>query len=254
MFPIYYAFNMSTLSDKEAYSYPPRFYPGFNLFSNLKSAWNTVNMGRLLFNSAFISTLVAFVKIILAILAAFAFTYFGNFKGKFIFFSAILVTHMLPLPVRIVPTFELMKAFQWVNKYQALTVPFFASATGTLLFRQLFLTVPKSLSDAATIDGAGPLRFLWSILIPLSKTNVGALFLIEFIYMWNEYLWPLIITNSNDMKVVQKGLKMLLASEAQAADWNIIMAGTMLALLPPLIILLLFQNTFMVGFGLKEEK
>jgi sn-glycerol 3-phosphate transport system permease protein len=116
------------------------------------------------------------------------------------------------------------------------------------------MTVPHSLADQARIDGAGPMRFLFKILIPLSKTNVGALFLIEFIYIWNEYLWPLIVTNSNDMRVVQIGLKMLLASEAMAADWNIIMAGTILALLPPLVILMIFQNTFMVGFGLKEEK
>ncbi|HRW93568.1 MAG TPA: ABC transporter permease subunit [Thermotogota bacterium] len=254
LFPIYYALNMSTLSDSEAYSYPPRFLPGSHLFQNLSRAWNTVHMGRLLFNSAFISGTVALAKIFLSILAAFAFTFFGEFKGKFFFFAMILVTHMLPLPVRIVPTFELMQTFRWNNTYYALTIPFFASATGTLLFRQLFLTVPASLADAARIDGAGPLRFLRSILVPLSKTNVGALFLIEFVYMWNEYLWPLIITSSNDMRVVQIGLKMLLASEAQAADWNIIMSGTLLAMLPPLIILLVFQNTFMVGFGLKEEK
>jgi sn-glycerol 3-phosphate transport system permease protein len=147
-----------------------------------------------------------------------------------------------------------MRSFGWINSYYALTIPFFASATGTLLFRQLFLTVPPSLSDAARIDGAGPVRFLISVLIPLSKTNMGALFLIEFTYMWNQYLWPMIITNSNNMRVVQIGIKMLLASEAQAADWNIIMAGTIIAMLPPLLVLLIFQKTIMEGFSLKEEK
>jgi len=254
MFPIYYAFTMSTFDEKEAYSFPPKFIPSIHAFDNYATAWKTVNMGRLIFNSAFISITVALAKIFLSMLAAFAFTYFGNFKGKYFFFAVILITHMLPLPIRIVPTYELMRTFGWVNTYRALTIPFFASATGTLLFRQLFMTVPSSLSDAARIDGAGPMRFLFNVLIPLSKTNVGALFLIEFTYMWNEYLWPMIVTNSNNMRVVQIGIKMLLASEAQAAEWNIIMAGAIIAMIPPLIMLLLFQKTFMEGFSLKEEK
>jgi sn-glycerol 3-phosphate transport system permease protein len=254
MFPIYYAFTMSTFNEKEAYSFPPKFIPSIHAFDNYATAWNTVNMGRLIFNSSFISITVAFAKIFLSMLAAFAFTYFGNFRGKYFFFVIILITHMLPLPIRIVPTYELMRTFGWVNSYRALTIPFFASATGTLLFRQLFMTVPPSLSDAARIDGAGPMRFLFNVLIPLSKTNVGALFLIEFTYMWNEYLWPMIVTNSNDMRVVQIGIKMLLASEAQAAEWNIIMAGAIIAMIPPLIMLLLFQRTVMEGFSLKEEK
>ncbi|TYB96654.1 MAG: ABC transporter permease subunit [Kosmotoga sp.] len=254
IFPVYYAFTMSTFNSKEAYSFPPRFLPSTHIWENYKAAWTTVNMGRLIFNSSFISVAVAVAKIALSILAAFAFTYFGDFKGRFFFFTIILITHMLPLPIRIVPTYELMRSFGWVNSYYALTIPFFASATGTLLFRQLFLTVPQSLSDASRIDGAGPIRFLFSILIPLSKTNMGALFLIEFTYMWNQYLWPMIITNSNNMRVVQIGIKMLLASEAQAADWNIIMAGTIIAMLPPLLVLLIFQRTIMEGFSLKEEK
>ncbi|HAA86205.1 MAG TPA: ABC transporter permease [Kosmotogaceae bacterium] len=254
MFPIYYAITMSTLSLRQSYSYPPRFIPSVHAAQNYKTAWNTVNMGRLILNSSYISVVVSVAKISLSILAAFAFTYFGDFKGKFFFFGAILITHMLPLPVRIIPTYELMKAFDWVNSYRALTIPFFASATGTLLFRQLFLTVPTSLSDAARIDGAGPMRFLTSILIPLSRTNIGALFLIEFTYMWNEYLWPMIITNTPDMRVVQIGVKMLLASEAAAAEWNVIMAGTIIAMIPPLVILLVFQGTLLRGFALKEEK
>ncbi|MBO8166564.1 MAG: ABC transporter permease [Thermotogae bacterium] len=254
IFPVYYAFTMSTFNSKEAYSFPPRFLPSTHIWENYKTAWTTVNMGRLIFNSSFISVTVALAKIGLSIMAAFAFTYFGEFKGKFFFFTTILITHMLPLPIRIVPTYDLMRSFGWINTYYALTIPFFASATGTLLFRQLFLTVPPSLSDAARIDGAGPMRFLVNVLIPLSKTNIGALFLIEFTYMWNVYLWPMIITNSNNMRVVQIGIKMLLASEAQAADWNIIMAGTILAMLPPLLVLLIFQKTIMEGFSLKEEK
>lgn len=254
LFPVYYAFTMSTFNSKEAYSYPPKLVPSTHIMDNYKAAWSNVKMGRLIINSSFISIVVAVGKMSLSIMAAFAFTYFGEFKGKYFFFAVILITHMLPLPIRIVPTYELMRSFNWVNTYQALTIPFFASATGTLLFRQLFLTVPTSLSDAARIDGAGPMRFLWNVLLPISKANLGALFLIEFTYMWNEYLWPMIITNTDNMKVVQIGIKMLLASEAQAADWNIIMAGTIIAMLPPLIILLIFQKTFMEGFSMKEQK
>ncbi|MGJ8453828.1 carbohydrate ABC transporter permease [Pseudothermotoga sp. U03pept] len=254
MFPIYYTFVMATLNSVESYSYPPRFVPSSHLFENMKEAWKSAEMGRLMFNSAFTATVVASAKICFSILAAFAFTYFGDFKGKYLFFGLILITHMLPLPVRLLPTYDMMKSFGWVNTYYALTIPFFASATGTLLFRQLFLTVPSSLADAARIDGAGPMRFLWHILVPLSKTNMGALFLIEFNYIWNEYLWPLVITTTKEMRVVQIGIKILLASEAQAADWNIIMAGTIMAMLPPLIMLLIFQRTFMEGFSMKEEK
>ena len=160
---------------------------------------------------------------------------------------------MLPLPVRIISTFQLMDTLNWVNTYYALTIPFFASATGTLLFRQFFLTVPPSLSDAARIDGAGPMRFLTWILLPLSYNNLVALFMVEFVYMWNEYLWPLIVTTSNEMRVAQIGIKMLVATDAQA-EWNVIMAGVILVMLPPLIILLLLRNHFMRSVTFGQEK
>ncbi len=253
-FPVIYAFLVSTHTFQESFAFPPKFYLGGNLLANYASAWRRVDMGRLLLNSTVISIAVAAGKIVLALLAAFAFTYFGNFRGQYFFFILILITHMLPLPIRIVPTFELMEDFNWINSYYALTIPFFASATGVLLFRQFFLTVPTDLADAARMDGAGPMKFLTRILVPLSKTNMLALFMIEFIYMWNQYLWPLIVTNSNEMRVVQIGLKMLLAGEEQAAEWNVIMAGTILAMIPPLILLLLLQGSFVKGFAMREEK
>jgi sn-glycerol 3-phosphate transport system permease protein len=253
-FPVIYAFIVSTLSFQDVFVYPPRFLPGSHAVANYIAAWKNINMGRLLFNSTFISVAVALGKIVLALMSAFAFTYFGTFKGKGFFFVIILITHMLPLPIRIVPTYELMRDFNWLDTYYALTIPFFASATGVLLFRQLFLTVPSSLCDAARVDGISPMGFLGRILIPLSKTNIAALFLIEFIYMWNQYLWPLVVTNRNDMQVVQTGLKMLLAGQAQAAEWNVIMAGTVIAMLPPLILLFLMQSSLVRGFSLQEEK
>ena len=170
--------------------------PGSSFVENVAFAWNRVNMGRLLLNTMYISISVALGKIILSIIGAFAFVYF-DFRFKAFFFVMILITHMLPLPVRIVPTFELIDQLGWINTFNGLTIPFFASATGILLFRQLYQTIPPSLADAARIDGAGPLQFLWSIVLPISRTNIAALFLIEFIYMWNQYLWPLIIANSD---------------------------------------------------------
>jgi sn-glycerol 3-phosphate transport system permease protein len=252
-FPVVYALLVSTFDFQQVFVYPPRLLPGTSFLRNLVLAWNKVHLGRLLTNSLIISVAVAFGKIALAVLAAFAFTYFRDFPGKTLCFVVILITHMLPLPVRIVSTFQLMDSLGWVNTYYALTVPFFASATGTLLFRQFFLTVPTSLSDAARIDGAGPMHFLTRILVPLSYNNLVALFMVEFVYMWNEYLWPLIVTTSNDMRVAQIGIKMLVATDAQA-EWNVIMAGVILVMVPPLIILLLFQKHFMQSVTFGQEK
>lgn len=254
VFPVVFAFIVSTHTFQDSFVFPPKFHPGTSIIHNYATAWSRVNMGRLLFNSTFMSVLVSVGKIVLSMLAAFAFTYFGEFRGKPLFFILILVTHMLPLPIRIVPTFELMDDFGWINTYYALTIPFFASATGMLLFRQFYLTVPTDLCDAARMDGAGPMKFLWKVLFPLSRTNMMALFMIEFIYMWNQYLWPLIVTNSNEMRVVQIGIKMLLAGEEQAAEWNVIMAGTIIAMIPPLIVLFLLQSSFVKGFTMRQEK
>jgi sn-glycerol 3-phosphate transport system permease protein len=252
-FPVLYALLVSTFDFQQIFIYPPRLIPGTSLLENVRLAWTKVGLGRLLANSFLISISVALGKIVLSILAAFAFTYFRDFPGKNLLFVVILITHMLPLPVRIVSTFQLMDNLGWVNTYYALTIPFFASATGTLLFRQFYLTVPQSLSDAARIDGAGPMRFLTRILVPLSYNNLVALFMVEFVYMWNEYLWPLIVTTSNEMRVAQIGIKMLVATDAQA-EWNVIMAGVILVMLPPLLILLLFQNHFMRTVTFGQEK
>jgi sn-glycerol 3-phosphate transport system permease protein len=252
MFPVFYAAILSTQSPSEYYHYPPDLTPGSSLVQNYRTAWQRANLGRLVANTTFIAMTVSIGKIFLSIMAAFAFVYF-DFRGKAFFFAMILITHMLPLPVRIVPTFELMDEFGWVNTYYALTIPFFASATGVLLFRQLYQTVPPSLADAARIDGAGPLQFLRHVLIPVSRTNIAALFLIEFIYMWNQYLWPLIVANADTTRVVQIGLKQLVATDA-AVDWAVVMAGTVVAMIPPLIVLLILQGTLIKGLALQEEK
>lgn len=252
-FPVLYGAVVSTQAFQDLFSYPPKITPGNAAPDNYLAAWQKAGMGRLLLNSTLMSVVTALGKIVLSLMAAFALTYFRDFPGKTVLFVLILITHMLPLPVRIVPTYQLMQALGWVNTYYALTIPFFASATGTLLFRQFFLTVPASLSEAARIDGAGPLRFLLTILVPLSLNNIAALFMVEFVYMWNQYLWPLIVTTSHQMRVVQIGIKVLVATDAQA-EWNVIMAGVMIAMLPPLLVVLALQRTFVRSLSLSAEK
>ncbi len=252
-FPVFFALVTSTLSLQESYQYPPKLIPGNQFMNNLKEAWERVNIGRLFFNSTLISVVVAIVKTILALLAAFAYTHF-KFRGQGLLFSICMITQMLPLPVRIIPTYQLMASFNWINSYYALTVPFFASTTGLLLFRQFYMTVPADLPDAARVDGAGPMRYFWQILIPISKTNIAALFVIEFIFMWSQYLWPLIVTTTREMRVIQIGIKMLLASEQIAPEWNVIMAATVIAMLPPLIVLLVLRKSFVEGIAMQTTK
>lgn len=252
-FPVFFAMVTSTLSFQEAYKYPPKLIPGNQFINNLKEAWERVDIGRLFFNSTLISVVVAIVKTILALLAAFAYTHF-RFPGQGLLFSMCMITQMLPLPVRIIPTYQLMASFNWINSYYALMVPFFASTTGLLLFRQFYMTVPADLPDAARVDGASPMRYFLQILVPISKTNIAALFVIEFIFMWSQYLWPLIVTTTGEMRVIQVGIKMLLASEQIAPEWNVIMAGTVIAMLPPLIVLLILRKSFVQGIAMQTTK
>jgi sn-glycerol 3-phosphate transport system permease protein len=252
-FPIIYAFMVSTLNVNEVYTSPPKLQFGDNMINNYREAWQRSNMGKLLFNSAFISIVTAVGKIILSLSAAFAFVYFGDFPGKNILFVMILITHMLPLPIRIVPTYQLMDNLGWLDTYYALTIPFFASATGVLLFKQFYMTIPESLLEASLMDGITPMRFLWSILIPLSKSNIVALFTIEFIWVWNQYLWPLVTTNSANVRVVQIGLKMLIPSDAQP-EWNVIMAALIIGVIPPLLVYLTLQKSLVEGFAMQQDK
>ena len=252
-FPVFFALVTSTLSLQESYRFPPKLIPGNQFMNNLKDAWERINIGRLFFNSTLISIVVAIVKTILALVAAFAYTHF-KFRGQGLLFSLCMITQMLPLPVRIIPTYQLMASFNWINSYYALMVPFFASTTGLLLFRQFYLTVPRDLPDAARVDGAGPMRYFLQILVPISKTNIAALFVIEFIFMWSQYLWPLIVTTTGEMRVIQIGIKMLLASEQIAPEWNVIMAATVIAMLPPLIVLLVLRKSFVQGIAMQTTK
>ncbi|HEU68080.1 MAG TPA: ABC transporter permease subunit [Candidatus Acetothermia bacterium] len=252
-FPLYFALVMATLSHQDAYAFPPKLLPGREFWTNVTEVWHRVNLGRLMLNSTVVAVAVTVGKIVLSILAAFAFTHF-RFRGRLLLFPLSMITQMLPLPVRIVPAYGLMASFGWLNTYYALIIPYLASTTGLLLFRQFFLTVPDELPDAARVDGAGPLRYLVSVLLPLSKTNIAALFVIEFVYMWNEYLWPLIVTTDPHMRVAQIGLKMMITSERTAAEWNIIMAGAVLIMLPPLVVLVAMRRQFAQGIAMQSTK
>jgi len=251
-FPLYYAFVISTQTLSQVTSLPPRPWPSTALFSNYAEAWQRAHMGRLLLNSAIVALGVAFGKIAISLLSAFAIVYF-NFRGKQVVFWMIFVTLMLPVPVRIVSTYQVISVLGWVNTYWGLTVPLMASATGTFLFRQFYQTMPDSLAEAAQLDGAGPMRFLWSILLPLSKANMAALFVILFVYGWNDYLWPLMITNTPEMRTAVIGIESLVPRTSQLPEWNVAMAAAMMVLLPPVGVIVVMQRWFVKGL-IESEK
>ena len=228
--------------------------PGPQLVENYQQSLETGEGARvrgtpalvMMRNSFIMAMIIVIGKITISLLSAYAVVFF-EFPFRMFFFWMIFITLMLPVEVRIIPTYAVIADFGMVNTFAGLTIPLIASATATLLFRQFFLTVPDELVDAAQIDGAGPMRFFWSIVLPLSRTNIAALFVILFIYGWNQYLWPLLITTSRGMETIVIGIvKMIGTGEAQT-DWNIIMATAVLALLPPVIVVILMQRWFVKG-------
>jgi sn-glycerol 3-phosphate transport system permease protein len=251
-FPLYYAFVLSTQTMEEVMVTPQKLLPSSHLLDNYIKIWNRVNMGQLLFNSAVLALATSLGKIAISILSAFAIVYF-NFRGKQIVFWMIFVTLMLPVPVRIISTYQVISELGWVDTYMGLIIPLIASATATFLFRQFYLTIPDELVDAAKIDGSGPLRFLWSVLLPNSGPSIAALFVVMFIYGWNQYLWPLMATNSEKMKVVVVGIASTIPTGTQPPEWNLVMAVAMMALIPPVLVVLFMQRWFMHGL-LETEK
>ncbi|HBG15701.1 MAG TPA: carbohydrate ABC transporter permease, partial [Firmicutes bacterium] len=223
MMPILLGISISFQPRSQVFSYPPSLLPKTLYFGNFFEAWKMINLGRLLFNSLLASFIVMIGKLVLGVTSGYAFSHF-EFKGKNILFFSVLITLMLPMQVRVVPLFELVSRLGGANSYSGLVLPFLASATTTFLMRQHFLTIPRELMESAQIDGCGPLRFLLTILIPLSGPSMAGLATVNFLAMWNAYLWPLMIINSDKMKTAQLGIKMLFAS-AREREWGIIMAG-----------------------------
>lgn len=251
--PIWIVLVTSTQRMEDVLSAPIPMWFGDRAFENYAAVLgvgvqgsHTGPVARMMLNSLVMALAIAIGKITISLLSAFAIVYF-RFPGRMLAFWTIFLTLMLPVEVRILPTFEVVANLGLLNSYLGLTVPLIASATATFLFRQFFLTVPEEFTEAARVDGAGPLRFLWSILIPLSRTNIAALFVILFIYGWNQYLWPLLVTTSEDMYPVVIGIKRMLAGGDAGNEWNIVMATALLAMLPPAFVVVVMQRWFVKG-------
>ncbi len=228
-------------------------WPGTALFTNVKTVLTEglVSTGgepvaRMLLNSLLMAMFIAAGKIILALSSAFALVYF-DFPFKRLCYALIFLTMMLPVEVRIVPTFQIVASFGWLNTYAGLTLPLMASATATFLFRQFFKTISTELVDAAKLDGAGPVRFFVDILLPLSKPQIAALFIIMFVYGWNQYLWPLVMTTDTSMATIVMGIRYLAGVADQIPQWHYIMTVTLIALLPPCLVVITLQRWFEQG-------
>ena len=253
-FPVYITFVASTHTAQEIVQAPMPMLPGSHLVQNYKDALfgtgagmgSNAAVGRMMFVSLVSALLITVGKISISLLSAFAIVYF-RFRFRMIFFWAIFITLMLPVEVRIAPTYKVVADLGMLNSYAGLTVPLIASATATFLFRQFFLTVPDELVEAARIDGAGPMRFFKDMLLPLSATSIAALFVIQFIYGWNQYLWPLLVTTDESMYPVVIGIKRMISGGDAQNEWNLVMATAMLAMIPPALVVMLMQKWFVKG-------
>ena len=253
-FPLSRALVASTHTAADIVRAPMPLLPGGEMWANYKAALfgsgklgSNTNVVHMMWVSFVTAIIITVGKIAISLLSAFAIVYF-RFPFKMLCFWAIFLTLMLPVEVRILPTYKVVADLGLLNTYGGLTLPLIASATATFLFRQFFLTVPDELVEAARMDGAGPMRFFKDVLVPLSKTSIAALFVIQFIYGWNQYLWPLLMTTTEDMYPVVIGIKRMVGGGGEASiDWNIAMATAILAMLPPAAVVILMQKWFVKG-------
>ena len=255
-FPVYITFVASTQTAEQiVQNVPMSLWPGdnflnsyrFALFGGVTEYGTRVPAAAPMLMVSLVSALtIAVGKIAISLLSAFAVVYF-RFPGRSLVFWMIFITLMLPVEVRILPTYKVVSDLGLLNTYAGLTVPLIASATATFLFRQFFLTIPDELVEAARIDGAGPMKFFKDVLLPLSTTSIAALFVIQFIYGWNQYLWPLLMTTDENMYPVVMGIKRMISGGDAATEWNAVMATAMLAMIPPALVVLLMQKWFVKG-------
>ncbi|RZT41872.1 sn-glycerol-3-phosphate ABC transporter permease UgpE [Cupriavidus agavae] len=258
-FPVYLTFVASTLTAEQVLDAPMTLLPGSHLIENYRTVlFQGVGeaaspVSTMMKNSLIMALGIAIGKIAISIISAFAIVYF-RFPLRKTFFWMIFITLMLPVEVRILPTYKVVSDLGMLDSYFGLTIPIIASATATFLFRQFFLTIPDELAEAARIDGAGPLRFFWDVVLPLSRTSIAALFVIQFIYGWNQYLWPLLITTQKSMTPVVVGVTQMVSRSGDAAtDWNLVMATVMLAMVPPAVVVILMQRWFVKGLVETEK-
>jgi len=258
LFPLYVAFVAATLDNKQIFDVPMSLIPGSHLWDNIRTIWTqgvgdgSPAFGRMLVNSFIMAMVITIGKISVSMLSAYAIVYF-RFPLRNLFFWLIFLTLMLPVEVRIFPTIQVISNLNMMDSYTGLTLPLMASATATFLFRQFFMTLPDELLEAARIDGASAMRFFWDIVLPLSKTNLAALFVITFIYGWNQYLWPILITSDASMGTAVAGIKSMISSGDGSTQWNQVMAAMILTLLPPLAVVLLMQRWFVRGLVDSEK-
>ncbi|WP_226572450.1 sn-glycerol-3-phosphate ABC transporter permease UgpE [Mangrovibacter yixingensis] len=258
LFPLYVAFVAATLDNKAVFNTPMTLLPGGHLWENLSLIWhqgvggNTAPFGVLLLNSFVMALGITVGKISVSMLSAFAIVWF-RFPLRNLCFWMIFITLMLPVEVRIFPTVEVIANLKMLDSYTGLTLPLMASATATFLFRQFFMTLPDELLEAARIDGASPMRFFRDIVLPLSRTNLAALFVITFIYGWNQYLWPILITSKADMGTAVAGIKSMISTGDGTTQWNQVMAAMLLTLAPPLVVVLVMQRAFVRGLVDSEK-
>ena len=230
---------------------------GFSIFKDLLSGHTafsdkSLSINGLLLNSFIMAICITVGKLTISIMSAYAVVFF-RFRGRMIAFWLIFFTLMLPVEVRIMPTFEVISNLGMLNSFSGLTIPLIASATATFLFRQFFLTIPNELVEAARIDGAGPIKFFFDILLPLSRTNIAALFVITFIYGWNQYLWPLLITTDDNYYTIVMSIQRMLAVGDGEVEWNRVMATTLMAMVPPVLVVLGMQRLFVKGLVETEK-
>lgn len=258
-FPIYYTFVASTRTLQTILRPPLPLLPGGEFWNNYSEALlggvnriGGVGVDVLLFNTLVMALGIAIGKICISILSAYAIVFF-RFPLRMVFFWLIFITLMLPVEVRILPTYKVMVDLNLIDTYAGLIVPLIASATATLLFRQFFMTIPGELVEAARVDGAGPWRFFFDILLPLSRTNIAALFVILFIYGWTQYLWPLLVTNHNDMNTIVIALRKMVSFADADTQWHLVMVTAMLAIVPPILVVVAMQRWFVRGLVESEK-
>ena len=254
VFPIYLALVGSTHSAQDMAQSPIPIWFGQDAWLNYRTillgegpgVTSQVPVARMMWVSLVTALSIAFGKIVISLLSAFAIVYF-NFPFRKAVFWGIFITLMLPVEVRIVPTYQVVADFGMINSFAGLTIPLIASATATFLFRQFFLTVPDELAEAAKMDGASPMQFFWDVLLPLSRTSIAALFVIQFIYGWNQYLWPLLMSTEERMYPIVMGIRSMTAGADSQVQSNLVMATAILAMLPPALVVVLMQKWFVKG-------
>jgi sn-glycerol 3-phosphate transport system permease protein len=259
-FPLYIAFVASTLTPSDVAQAPMPALPGPHgldtyrtiLLQGLQGTYLSPPVWQMMWNSLLMALIITAGKIVLSLLSAYAIVFF-QFPGRMVAFWLIFLTLMLPVEVRIMPTYEVVSDLGLINTMTGLTLPLIASATGTLLFRQFFLTIPDELVEAARIDGAGPLRFFKDVVLPLSATNIAALSVILFIYGWNQYLWPLLITTDNRLDTIVVGITKMIGTGDATTDWPQVMGTTLLAVLPPALVVVLMRRWFVKGLVDSEK-